>query len=73
MSEAAKKQKDEKEQEEKDIQGLGLLQRLQTQEVSKNRIDTEKFDTLKNIGSVIGKDKLIGIQKVVNRLSDLVS
>lgn len=38
MSEAAAKIKQDREQEEKDMQGQGLLQRLQTQEVSKNRI-----------------------------------
>ena len=73
MDGATQKLKADRDQEEKDMQALGLLQRLETQEVSKNRINTKKFDTLKKIGSVIGKDKLIGVQKVVNRLSDLVN
>ena len=54
------------------MESLGLVQRLETKEVLSNRIKDENFAKLKKIGSVLGKQMLIDIQKDFNRLNYLM-
>ena len=54
------------------MESLGLVQRLESKQINSNRIQDENFAKLKKIGSVLGKQMLIDIQKDFNRLNYLM-
>ena len=75
LEKAKQAQKAKKEGEvtfNKEMESLGLVQRLENKEVVSNRIQDENFSKLKKIGSVLGKQMLIDIQKDFNRLNYLM-
>lgn len=52
---------------------MGLVQRLDTLDVSTCRISEERFSRLKKAGEVFGEHKMIIMNSLFNRLKDLVN
>ncbi len=72
-AEAIKKKKAAKTQLKEEIAQMGLVQRLDTLDVTKGRISNERFQRLKQEGEKFAEQDILGIQKNYNRLADLVN
>ena len=72
-AENARKKMASQVQLQKEMSTMGLLDRLNTLNINKDRISDERFEKLKRFGSMIGKDTMITIQRDMNKLQNIVT